>query len=104
MLIDKKSDVQYFVYEYKDKTNRTNSTNMVVYPVFPPNSTNPNANKYRDERKQNDPLYQDVANGNLVPLNPQQKGGHYEYNIIITTNGVVKTSEILPSGNNNPKP
>ncbi len=43
-------DVQYFVFEYKDKTNKTNSTNMLIYPVFPPN-TNPNASKYHADRQ-----------------------------------------------------
>ncbi len=101
-------DVEYVVYTHKDKTNRSDSTNMFIYPVFLPSSSNPNPNpnwqKYHDERTKNDPIYKNLSNGDLIPLSPQQKGGQYEYKIIITTGGVVKTSEILPNGANTPTP
>ena len=92
-------DIDYVVYTYKDKTNSTNSTNMIVYPIFLPTS-NANSKEYQAEREKNDPLYQDVSNGKLIQMSPQQKGGQYEYKIIITTGGNTKMSEILPNKNN----
>ncbi len=97
-------DVEYVVYTHKDKTNRTNSTNMALYPIFLPGNNNPNWNEYKTEREKNDPIFKDLSNGDLIPLSPQQKAGQYEYKIIITTNGTTKTSAILKRTSPAPTP